>query len=583
MPHTWSTEFDQLENVFNLVEYRMNAAPGSSWEDQVREALAPMAQLLMLETLAPSSNRGQSDGAPQGQAEFLAYQLSDPWRQWERTLQNSPDVAAVRVSNCLHNVLALSMLATGSYEQGGAVARRQLQERNRPNDGENSELHQLDVGMALLASGIAYHQQGDTDKANDHLNKAWQYATGTEWDSSEGADSVWWQQWTQYESNRIENVDSSEQDSPDSDWWSHWGSRDQTATEETDDEDSKTFPHDQRLNGLRTALMIRLEREFAVRSVANGDYASARLLLNQSRQLLKEGFHEPHFDTEGVATGLLALQYVLSETESEQQDIGLQLSRMKGSKYAFMGVVADFSKKGDLHRNYEISRKENEFAEFLLDSAENRQRYERAFELGDLINIDDLIVKPVHTARLYVRWLTWHRKKLATIDGTNLSKSGRFDRLAAALCQSLCELACENAEVLQVIVEFLQTVLEYYRETEQGQQPRDIDVELSGLKETTRNWPEPVDNEGCRQLWKEIVSFALNIEKIEESKHQPVVVGTSVRVQTICELHSDERSIEKLLARFEDDGLREQDILDALAYARIHPEEIPSGNSANYP
>ena len=96
---------------------------------------------------------------------------------------------------------------------------------------------------------------------------------------------------------------------------------------------------------------------------------------------------------------------------------------------------------------------------------------------------------------------------------------------------------------------------------------RELRKEMAGLKEVTRNWPQPAENEDIRRSWGRIVSFGLNIERTPKSSDQLVVFGTDIPVESILARSSDAEMVEPILEQYSD--LRREDVLDVFAYSKI--------------
>lgn len=153
----------------------------------------------------PDLEEGDRPGYKNRYAAFVREQLSDPLREWEKLLGKELGVSApddaTRISDSVHNLLAMAYAETHDAVRARNCARRQLvkytaasqtavQPHNIPT--AVSFFLRIDECLAHVALALSWLVERDYRQYREHILQAWKLATGCQNEEKPVAGAAWW-------------------------------------------------------------------------------------------------------------------------------------------------------------------------------------------------------------------------------------------------------------------------------------------------------------------------------------------------------------------------------------------------------
>lgn len=173
MTEPWLQAYRHLHKMWSLVE--SNDFPAQ--EIEARQIAHDMT-LHLLDI--PQSDLEQ--GWQNGYARFLAIQLSDHCRIWERLMDREDGLEFMRTKNCVHNHLVLAFVHTKAGDEAVRVATRQIERIGKKDAARLTEFDREDMVVALFGRGLARKvsatAEGDHAAAKDDFDEAWRWSNG---------------------------------------------------------------------------------------------------------------------------------------------------------------------------------------------------------------------------------------------------------------------------------------------------------------------------------------------------------------------------------------------------------------------
>lgn len=173
MTEPWRQAYRHLHQLWSLVE--SNDFPAQEIEAR---RIAHDMTLRLLDI--PRSDLEQ--GWQNGYARFLAIQLSDHCRIWERLLDRGDAQEFARTKNCVHNHLVLAFAQTKAGDEAVRVATRQIERIAEKDPTHVTEFDREDMVVALFGRGLARKvsatAEGDHASAKNDFDEAWRWSNG---------------------------------------------------------------------------------------------------------------------------------------------------------------------------------------------------------------------------------------------------------------------------------------------------------------------------------------------------------------------------------------------------------------------